>query len=209
MTDPADKDRTPFDWEARFRQNDTPWERSGLHPAFHDWAKAGLFKPGLRVFIPGCGRAPEPEAFARLGLEVTGLDVSESAIAWQRQRFAEAGLEGRFLVEDALAWRPQTPFDLYYEQTFLCAIAPRQRETYEQAAFEQLRPGGLLLALFMQNAERGGPPYGCGLDVMTALFPATRWIWPQAEPVAWPHPSLGGKAELAAVLERRAQAGES
>jgi len=200
---PVEEDRVPFDWETRFANDDTPWERGALHPAFEDWRAQGLFRTGASVVVPGCGRALEPEAFARLGLHVTGLDVSERAIAWQRRRFAKAGLTGRFRVADALTWRPDDPFDLYYEQTFLCAIAPRLRREYEQAAFEQLKPGGRLLALFMQKDERGGPPYGCDLDAMRALFSDARWQWPDTPLPAYPHPSLGDKAERAAVLVRR------
>lgn len=200
---PVEEDRVPMDWETRFAHDDTPWERGGLHPAFEDWRAAGLYETGARVFVPGCGRSAEPEALARLGLEVTGLDVSQTAIAWQRRRFEEAGLTGTFLVADALTWRPETPFDLYYEQTFLCAIPPRLRPEYEEAAFEQLKPGGRLLALFMQKAERGGPPYGCGIEAMRALFGEARWQWPDGELPAWPYPGLGDKAERSAVLVRK------
>ena len=78
------------------------------------------------------------------------------------------------------------------------------RETYEAALIRWLKPGGRLLALFMQKAERGGPPYGCSLEAMRALFPDTRWIWPADESfVPCPHPSLNGKPELAGILTRR------
>lgn len=200
---PVEEDRVPFDWETRFANDDTPWERGGIHPAFEDWRAARLFDAGDRVFIPGCGRAPEPEAFARLGLEVTGLDVANRAVSWQQRRFEEAGLTGTFLVADALTWRPDTPFDLYYEQTFLAALPPRLRGEYEQAAFEQLKPGGNLLALFMQKEEPGGPPYGCPIEAMRELFGPDRWQWPEEELRAYPHPGLEEKAEIAAVLTRK------
>lgn len=200
---PVEEDRVPVDWETRFANDDTPWERGALHPAFEHWRAQGLFEAGARVFVPGCGRSPEPEALARLGLHVTGLDLSGRAVAWQRKRFADAGLTGDFLVADALTFRPETPFDLYYEQTFLCAIPPRLRGEYEEAAFEQLGPGGRLLALFMQKAEPGGPPYGCDIEAMRALFPESRWRWPEGELPAWPHPGLEAKAERSAVLVRR------
>ncbi|MCC5995108.1 MAG: methyltransferase domain-containing protein [Oceanicaulis sp.] len=200
---PNSEERTGMDWEARFRAGDAPWERAGVHPALPDWAQAGAFTAGGSMLVPGCGRGAEPEAFARLGLALTGIDLAPSAITWQRARFAEAGLNGTFLAADALAWRPDTPFDALWEQTFLCAIHPRLRTDWEAMAHASLRPGGSLFALFMQKDEPGGPPYGCSLEAMRDLLPESRWIWPDTPLMAYPHPGLSGKAELAAHLIRR------
>lgn len=193
----------PLDWDARFRADDAPWERKGLHPAFAHWHGLGLLKPGARIHVPGCGRGEEPLALARAGLHVTAIDLSPTAIDWQRARLAAAGLTAHLEAGDAIACRPDTPFDLYWEQTFLCAIPPKLREAYEAGAHAQLRPGGVLLALFMQKEEMGGPPYGCGLPAMRELFPEHRWQWPDGAPVAFPHPGLSGKPELAVPLIRR------
>ncbi|MGP1275623.1 MAG: methyltransferase domain-containing protein [Caulobacterales bacterium] len=192
-----------MDWDARFRADDAPWERKGLHPAFAYWQTLGLLEACKSIYVPGCGRGEEPLALAKVGLKVTAVDLSPTAIDWQKARFAQAGLTAHLHAGDALAWRPETPFDLYWEQTFLCAISPRLREAYEMAAHAQLRPGGVLLALFMQKVERGGPPYGCDLPAMRALFPESRWHWPDGEPEAFPHPGLNGKAELGVPLTRR------
>lgn len=197
-------ERTPFDWDTRFRDENTPWERRQLHPAAAHWLESGVLAPGLTVMVPGCGRAPEVVAFARAGLTVIAGDVSPTALAWQRDRLKEAGVTAALVEGDMLAWRPDAPVDLVYEQTFLCAIPPRLREDYETALTHWLKPGGRLLALFMQKAERGGPPYGCALEAMHDLFPAERWVWPADEAfIAWPHPSLNGKPELGGVLVKR------
>ncbi|WP_300542368.1 methyltransferase domain-containing protein [Maricaulis sp.] len=197
-------ERTAFDWDTRFRDDDTPWERPDLHPAVADWTQAGELAAGCSVIIPGCGRAPELGHFARMGLAATGADISPTAIAWQRTQLAEAGATATLIEGDVLAWRPEAPADLVYEQTFLCAIPPRLREAYEHAVFDWLKPGGHLLALFMQKEEKGGPPYGCSLEAMRILFPAERWIWPDDNRfIPYPHPSLGGKPELGGILVRR------
>ena len=197
-------ERSSFDWETRFAANETPWERPGLHPAVLAWAEAGEFVPGSRLIIPGCGRSPELAFLAARGLDVTGADLSPTALAFQRQTLDTAGHDATLLEGDALAHRPDAPYDTVYEQTFLCAIPPRLRVDYERALCDWLRPGGHLLALFMQKDVPGGPPFGCALPAMRELFPAQRWIWPDDRDfVACPHPSLGAKAELAGVLVRR------
>ncbi|WP_300528651.1 methyltransferase domain-containing protein [Maricaulis sp.] len=200
----ADNERSAMDWEQRFRDDTTPWERASLHPAARDWIDGGQLKPGERVMIPGCGRSPEVVEFAALPMQVVAADLSQTAIAWQGEALAASGVTAELIVADILQWRPAEPFDAIYEQTFLCAIPPRLRGEYEQAVHDWLRPGGALLALFMQKEERGGPPYGCSIEAMHELFPQERWIWPaDADFTAYPHPSLNGKPELGGVLIRR------
>lgn len=199
---PLSEDRSGFDWEARFQADDAPWERQGVHPALIDWIDSGVLKPGQNVLTPGCGRSEEPTVLAHHGLKVVATDIAPSAIAWQKARFDSAGVSATAIETDALAWRPDTPVDMLYEQTFLCAISPKKRNAYEAMAHASLKPGGLLLALFMQKAEMGGPPYACGLDAMRTLFTEDRWRWPEAEPRPYPHERLNDKAELGLVLTR-------
>lgn len=193
-----------LDWEQKFRDRETPWERPGLHPALADWDMLLRAQPGARVIVPGCGRAPELVHLASLGLDVTAADLSETAIAWQTAQLEEHGQSAHLHLGDVLAYRPPQAVDFVYEQTFLCAIHPRLREDYETALCEWLKPGGALLALFMQKDEPGGPPYGCSLAAMRDLFPAARWHWPDEHSFKpHPHPSLNGKPELAGILRRR------
>jgi SAM-dependent methyltransferase len=200
---PHSEARTSFDWEHRFQTGDAPWERGGVHPALAHFTRAGTLMPGLCVYVPGCGRGEEPAALAAAGLHVTASDIAPSAAAYQRDRL-KAHDRARIIEADSLAWRPETPFDILYEQTFLCAIHPHDRARYALMAHEVLMPGGRLLALFMQKDEPGGPPYGCALEAMRALFPADHWIWPADDAfIPFPHPALGGKAELGGVLVRR------
>ncbi|WP_421791477.1 methyltransferase domain-containing protein [Hyphobacterium sp.] len=199
----TEADRSPMDWEQRFRDNTTPWERDGLHPAFLDWRERGVFDGLGAVIVPGCGRAPELAAFARIADDAIGADLSRTALDWQRNKLFQKGLSAKLIHADILLWRPENPLDGVYEQTFLCAIPPRLREEYERAVFGWLKPGGRLFALFMQKDDRGGPPYGCSIPAMRQLFPEARWDWPDGELTPYPHPSLNGKPELAVILTRR------
>jgi SAM-dependent methyltransferase len=66
-------------------------------------------------------------------------------------------------------------FDWVFEHTCFCAIQPDRREDYVRRVGELLKPGGHLLAIFFLNPEHdesdaGGPPFGCGLDELDALF---------------------------------------
>ena len=137
-------------------------------------------------------------------LVVTLIGLIFRPFMWACVRGLEGFANATALEANGLSWRPDAPFDRLYEQTFLCAIHPRDREAYAQMAFEVLKPGGQLLVLFMQKDERGGPPYGCSIPAMKTLFSEARWIWPEAESLTlFPHPRLNDKAELASVLTRR------
>jgi SAM-dependent methyltransferase len=201
---PDSQNRTAFDWETRFQTGDAPWEREGPHPAVAHFRKAGVLIAGQSIYVPGCGRSPEPTALARYGLRVTASDIAPSAVKRQKEQITAAGVNAAVIETDGLQWRPPAPFDLLWEQTFLCAIHPHDRERYEQMAHDVLKPGGRLIALFMQKDERGGPPYSCPIEAMQELFAQARWSWPADTAfTAFPHPSLNGKPELGAVLVRR------
>ncbi|WP_019961590.1 methyltransferase domain-containing protein [Woodsholea maritima] len=196
--------RSAVDWEARFQADATPWERKSVHPALMDGLKHGILKPTERILFPGCGRSLEPLAAAQAGLDVTVLDMAPSAMAWQRDTFTQGGVSAHFVEGDGLTWRSDSPFDHVYEQTFLCALHPHQRQDYERAVRDWLRPGGQLLALFMQKEERGGPPYGCDIAAMRDLFSDQYWCFPEEAALRpYPHPGLNDKIELAGVVIRR------
>lgn len=63
--------------------------------------------PGERLLEVGCSMGNDTIQFARRGLQVTGVDLTERAIDLIRARFAQAQLAGEFQVADA----EQLPFD--------------------------------------------------------------------------------------------------
>jgi hypothetical protein len=190
---------SPEDWEARYRDGTTGWERPALHPVFLAWRSDGTLAP-CRIIIPGAGRSAEPLALAREGFRVTVLDVAPTAIAFQRAALAETGAE--VVQADVLAWEPAAPFDALYDQTCLCALPPARWDAYAARVRRWLRPGGIAAMLFMQTANPDGPPFHCDLARMRTLFPPEDWEWPATLPPPAPHPSGIGQ-EQPAVLRRR------
>ncbi len=195
-------------WQERFETGQTGWDRGGPHPQLTAWIEAGLLRAGDRIAVPGCGRGHELAVLARAGLEVTGLDYTPAAVEIARSTLAQAHLPGRVEQVDVLAWRPDHALDLVYEQTCLCALHPDHWTTYAEQLQRWLKPGGRLLALFMQarreGAEHGeiiGPPYHCDIHAMRALFPLALWKWPKPPYAQQSHER--GWYELAVVLERR------
>jgi len=71
-----------LDWEALYQDNDTSWDRGAASPALQTWLQAGAFgDEKAQVLVPGCGRGHEVVALAKLGFNVTGIDISSTAMA--------------------------------------------------------------------------------------------------------------------------------
>jgi hypothetical protein len=189
-----------IDWEGRFREGTTRWERPALHPAFIDWRESGALTP-CRILIPGAGRSGEPLALAEAGFDVTVIDAAPSAVATQNARLERVHMRARVELGDLFTWSPAQLFDAVYDQACLCALAPALWPEYAARLHGWLRPGGALFVLFMQTGRAGGPPFDCPLPAMQRLFDPARWRWPEALPDQVPHPNAVG-AEQPAVLLR-------
>jgi hypothetical protein len=190
-----------IDWEGRFRDGTTRWERPALHPAFVEWQKSGELAP-CRILVPGAGRSTEPLALADAGFDVTVVDASPTAVATQRARLERMHLQVRVDLADLFTWQPLAPFDAVYDQACLCALPPALWPDYAARLRSWLRPGGRLFILFMQTGKPDGPPFHCDVTSMRTLFAATHWDWPAVVPEAIPHPA-GVGAEHPVVLARR------
>ncbi|PHS29555.1 MAG: thiopurine S-methyltransferase [Robiginitomaculum sp.] len=189
------------DWQQRYDDQSTRWERGALNPAFVHWQEVGAFEGIKSVIIPGCGRSPEPLAFARLGAHVTALDFAPTAAAFQKEVFENASIEACVEAVDVLAWRPDVPLDAVYDQTCLCAITPAVWQDYADQLHRWLRPGGRAFMLFMQTGKEGGPPFHSPLATMRDLFDDARWQWPDTPLYRSDH--MNEKYELGAMLIRR------
>jgi SAM-dependent methyltransferase len=193
-------------WDQRFSEGNTPWDRGETSPQLHAWLKSGALAP-CRILIPGCGAGYEAATLVAAGFDVTALDYSAEAIARTRKLLDAQGLKATVIEADALAWRPDRPFDAIYEQTCLCALYPDQWRAYADQLHRWLKPGGTLFALFVQFARPGsaegkieGPPYHCDINAMRALLPDPLWSWPKPPYPRTTHPR--GLAELAVILQR-------
>lgn len=199
-----EREETPLtgeEWEARYRRGEIGWDRGGVSPAVDHGRAIGALRPGDRLLVPGCGRGHEVVALARAGFAVTAVDLAPSAVAAVRTALDAAGVSAEVVEADLLAWKPAVSFDAVYEQTCLCALPPARWSAYQARLAAWLRPGGRLLALFMQTGRDGGPPFHCDVAAMRSLFDESTWSWPEGEPLRVPHPN--GLVELAYPLTRR------
>ncbi len=159
-----------MDWNLRYAEGDTPWDKGGAHPVLRDM----LVHKALtgRVLVPGCGSGHDVRALTRLGLDVVGLDVASLAIDLARNH-PSAGSEGYvhgdlFDLPDDL----RGSFDGVFEHTCFCAIDPSRRTDYARAVASALKPGGRLLGVFYTDPgnEDDGPPHGVTAEELDGFF---------------------------------------
>ncbi len=199
-------------WQSRFAEGKLPWDRGAPNPQLLNWLADGTLAPGQRVVVPGCGQGWEVAALAAAGIQTIGIDFAPNALVLCRRLLERDGIgteRAELLDANVLHWHPAAPVDAVFEQTCLCALYPDYWTAYAAQLHAWLRPGGKLLALFMQaprpEADHGfieGPPYHCDIHAMRALFPATQWEWPKP-----PYPRVRNdnieREELAVVLVRK------
>ncbi len=150
-----------MDWNLRYNNNDTPWDRGESTPELRELLKTfPELWTNKRVLVPGCGRAYDAEEIAKVADFVVAADVSEIAIREARERFSAENVE--WLVADFFKELERDgEFDIIFEHTFFCAIPPEMREAYAEKMGRLLKPDGLLIGLFYLDDEDEftGPPW--------------------------------------------------
>lgn len=158
------------DWEERYQQKDTPWDKGEPSPGLVDFLAehAGLAKG--TVCVPGCGLGHDVRAWAQAGFPAVGFDIAPSAVAQATALTQRTGLPARFQQGDFLSDTPPDPFDWVFEHTLFCAIDPDRRDDYVRAVLRWLKPSGQFLAVHYLIPDTDGPPFGTTREELMARF---------------------------------------
>ncbi len=168
---PSEPAGNGVDWEGRYQQKDTPWNKGFAAPPLVEWLESNHLSG--KVLVPGCGTGYDVREIARSGVEIViGLDLAPSAINFADSQ-PRVGSE-RYRLANFLTLPPELvgAFDWTFEHTCFCAIDPGLRSTYVRSTAAALKPGGHVLAIFyLDVGERdGGPPFGTTREELDDLF---------------------------------------
>ncbi|MDL2282222.1 class I SAM-dependent methyltransferase [Parabacteroides sp. OttesenSCG-928-G06] len=129
-------------WESSFRDKQAMW---GLEAADSAYIALELFrKNGIKkILIPGFGYGRNAKPFLDNGFEVTGIEISETAIELAEKHFGETAKVYHGSVTDM-------PFDdEFYDAVFCYALIHllniRERRKLIVDCFRQLNPGGYMV----------------------------------------------------------------
>ncbi len=122
---------------------------------YHDWeelARSGLVPgPGARIVDLGCGEGENAIHFAEAGYQVTGVDVSPTAVASASALARRRSLDAEFILGDVvrLPALSDATFDAAIDIGCLhMLVAEIHRDAYLSEVRRLLRPGG---AYFLFN----------------------------------------------------------
>ncbi|MEZ5211916.1 trans-aconitate 2-methyltransferase [Gordonia sp. (in: high G+C Gram-positive bacteria)] len=136
-------------WEDMWADGTCP-EATSVHP-YLATETAGL-TPGTAIDA-GCGGGREAIALAERGWQVTGIDVSPSALALARRRAADARVEIDWLHADLSTWAPAAPAGLV--TTFYAHPPGSHLDFYRRLAGWLAVGGTLLIVGHLHRADHG------------------------------------------------------
>lgn len=176
-------------WDARYRENFTPWDFGGVPRQFAEFVAKQPH--AMRTLIPGCGSGYEVRFLAERRWEVLAIDYSPEAVKCARKNLG--GFEDCIKQADFFEFRDAgRPFDLVYERTFLCALKPTLWPSYGARMASIVRPGGLLAGYFYRENKSGGPPFAMGEDTLATLL-SDNFVHLEKTPAADSIPIFAGR----------------
>lgn len=145
-------------WEQRWENKQTGWDTGSITTPLKVYFNQ-LTDKNISILIPGCGNAYEAEYLFEQGFKNTYIiDIAPQALTSFSTRVPHFPAS-QLICDDFFSHTGQ--YDLVVEQTFFCAIDPKQREAYIKKMHALLKPTGKLIGLLFNiplNTEH--PPFG-------------------------------------------------
>jgi 2-polyprenyl-3-methyl-5-hydroxy-6-metoxy-1,4-benzoquinol methylase len=160
-------------WDDIYQQlevEEMPWFSAKLD---HDIERGLIqFKISKGPIIDiGTGPGTQAIALAKLGFEVTGIDVSETAVRKAKIRAAEEETRVNFRQDDILRAGIKEQFNLAIDRGCFHIINPLQRPDYVKVVRSLIKPKGFLFLKCFSHKEPPGPgPYRLAPEVIRRLF---------------------------------------
>lgn len=155
-------------WTDRYKACNTPWDMGTPSPPLTAYLQK-LAHKDLEILIPGAGNAYEIEWLHENGFtNAHVMDISQIPLDNLKNRVPHFP-DNLLLYGDFFELNKQ--FDLVVEQTFFCALQPKQRKDYIEKMADIIKPGGKLAGvLFDFPLTEQGPPFGGSYEEYEGLF---------------------------------------
>jgi SAM-dependent methyltransferase len=152
-------------WEQRYKSEGEIW---GSLPSITVARADNHFSAQScsRILVPGCGYGRNANFFQKKGYLVTGVDISETAVAIARKMNPKVEyLTGSVFDIDF----KDGSFDGLYAFNFLHFMMEKERRTFIQQHMNYLRSGGVAFFTVFSEEEKG---FGSGKEVEKNTFEA-------------------------------------
>lgn len=140
--------KTPFD--------KIPWNFESPPDALVDLIDSAKVKPCKTIDL-GCGTGNYAIYLASRGFEVTGIDISPTAIKTAKENAKKKGIKCNFVVANVLGdlFEVKEKFDFAFEWELLHHVFPEQRRIYVENVRKLLVPGGSYLSVCFSEKDKG------------------------------------------------------
>lgn len=142
-----------YDWLYRV----VKWFRIPIHWVFGaqtelaELVETGRIRPGRAIDL-GCGVGREAIYLAQRGFEVTGVDISPTAIGMAEQAAAEAGVDADFFVDDLTGLtKVSGMYDLIVDVGAFNDLNAAQRDAYVEQVLPLGAEGSSFFLMCFQN----------------------------------------------------------
>jgi len=135
-----------------------PWNIEEPPDALVELLNNGSVRPCKTVEF-GCGFGNSALYLGGRGFDVTGVDISPTAIGIAQENARKRGLRCVFIAADVLGDLNEVrgPFDFAYDWELLHHIFPEHRRRYAENVYMKLNPGGGYLSLCFSERD---PQFG-------------------------------------------------
>ncbi len=142
----------------RLRPEEIPWNIEEPPKALVELVETGRVRPCKAVDL-GCGTGNYAVYLAGRGFDVTGVDISPTAIRIAKQSAKNKGVKCDFVVADLLGDLKEVTetFDFAYDWELLHHIYPEQRTKYVENVCGKLNPKGRYLSVCFSEKD---PQFG-------------------------------------------------
>lgn len=133
------------EWEQIYQEyplEELGWELGKPRPILTEYLEAGLLPEGKALDIC-CGAGTNTIYLAQNGFEVTGIDISSTAIKIAKQKAATAGVTINFLAESFIELPfSDGMFDFVWDMGCFHHVETDERSTFIQDVNRVLKPSG-------------------------------------------------------------------
>jgi ubiquinone/menaquinone biosynthesis C-methylase UbiE len=133
-----------------------PWNIKTPPDSLVELVNNGKVKPCKTIDL-GCGTGNYAIYLASVGFDVTGIDISSTAIKIAKENAKKKRVKCNFLVANVLSNLDEVKerFEFAYDWELLHHMFPEQRRTYVENVHRILNPKGKYLTVCFSEKDRG------------------------------------------------------
>jgi len=155
-------------WDKKYNENKTGWDIGEISTPMKNYIDQ-IKDKNQHILIPGAGNGYEIEYLFNNGFKnISVLDISKQPLDNLKKRLPKEHhvncIQSNFFDVDL-------KFDLILEQTFFCALNPKDRRNYVDKMYNLLNTKGKLVGLLFDfDLTNEGPPFGGSIIEYIQLF---------------------------------------